>query len=295
MLDSGILPPLPTPFTGDGALELGLLRALVARLNEAPLAGYLALGSNGEAGHVTPEEAAAVFRAVREAAAPGRTMLAGTGQQSTWATMEMTKRAAEAGADAALVLTPYYYRNVTTEEALVRHYAAVADAAPIPIYLYNVPANTGLNMPPGVASALAAHGNVLGIKDSAGDVGQLAELVRVTRHAPGFRVFSGNFGSALPGYALGVAGAVLAVANVFPDEVAAIHRLFHEGRLAEARALHLRLLPIARFVTSGHSVPGLKAALERVGTPAGAPRAPLLPLDAKRREELERLLSEARA
>jgi 4-hydroxy-2-oxoglutarate aldolase len=266
----------------------------VARLNDAPLAGYLALGSNGEAVHVTPDEASAVFRAVREAAAPGRTVLAGCGQASTWATLEMTRRAADAGCDGALVLTPSYYRNGMTAEALVRHFATVADASPIPIYLYNVPANTGLNLPPSVAADLAPHGNVLGIKDSAGDVGQLAELVRLTRHAPGFRVFSGNFGSTLPGLAVGVTGAVLAVANVFPDECAAILRLFEEGRVGEARAIHLRVLPVARFVTSEYGVPGLKAVLRLCGTPAGVPRAPLLPLDAKRREELDRLLAEAR-
>lgn len=292
---SGVYAPLPTPFAEDGRLDLGALKESVARLNESPLAGYLALGSNGEAGHVTPEEAGAIFRTVREAAAVGREVLAGTGQPSTWATIEMSKRAAGAGCDTALVLSPSYYKNAMSVEAFVRHYGAVADASPIPVALYNVPASSGLNLPPAVAAALAPHENVVGIKDSSGDVGQLAELVRLTGGASRFHVLSGNFGSALPGYAVGAVGAVLAVANVLPAECAAILALFGEGRLDEARALHLRVLPLARFVTSEEGVPGLKAVLSLLGVPAGVPRGPLLPLGPEGRRQAERLLHAARA
>jgi 4-hydroxy-2-oxoglutarate aldolase len=289
----GVFPPLPTPFREDGGLELGLLAALVARLNEAPLAGYLALGSNGEAVHLDEAEAEAVVRAVR-AAAPGRTLLAGTGRLSTRATVEATKRAAGAGADAALVVTPFFFKGSMASDALAAHYEAVADASPIPVLVYNVPANTGLNAPPSAVARIAAHPNVAGVKDSAGDVGQLAELVRLAPAGKPFSVFSGNYGAALPGYAVGAAGAILAAANVAPEGCVAIREAFRAGRLEEARETHLRLLPAARAVTSLFGVPGLKAALEMLGCPAGVPRLPLLPLAAPSREELRRVLVEGR-
>ncbi len=290
---AGILPPLATPFREDGALDLDSLEAFVDGLAGTGLAGVLALGSNGEAVHVTPEEASAVFRTVKRAAAPGMTVLAGAGQPGTRATIEMTRRAADAGCDAVLVVTPSYYRGAMTDDALRRHYEAVADGSPVPVLLYNVPANTGLNLSPSVAAALAPHPNVAGMKDSAGDIGQLAEILRLTRGEKPFAVFCGNFGAALPGFLLGASGAILAVANVAPRACATIWELAAAGRVAEARELHLRLLPLARAVTSRHGVPGLKAALEMLGRPAGVPRAPLRPAGAQARREIGAALQAA--
>ncbi|MBK9374952.1 MAG: dihydrodipicolinate synthase family protein [Holophagales bacterium] len=289
----GIFPPLPTPFREDGGLDLGLLAALVEGLNGTGLAGFLALGSNGEAVHVDEEEAESVVRTVRGAAAPGMTLLAGTGRLSTRATIEATKRAAGAGADAALVVTPFFFKGSMSADALAAHFEAVAGVSPVPVLFYNVPANTGVNAAPTVIARLAAHPNVSGVKDSSGDIGQLAELVRLAPHGKPFSVFSGNYGAALPGYAVGAAGAVLAAANVAPRECVAIREAFLAGRLDEARQLHLRLLPIARAVTSQHGVPGLKAALELLGRPAGVPRRPLLPLAASARAEVRHILDEA--
>lgn len=288
---AGVLPPVPTPFHDDGSLDLDSLTALVEGLAGTGLAGFLALGSNGEAIHVDPEEASRVYATVRRAAGSGPIVLAGTGQQSTRATIEMTRRAAGAGCDAVLVLTPFYYKGGMTHDALRRHFEAVADAAPVPVLLYNVPANTGLNMAPETVAALAPHPNVVGVKDSAGDIGQLAEIVRLTKGPKPFAVFSGNYGAALPGYAVGCAGAILAVANVAPRECVALREMFHAGRRAEAQDLHLRLLPLARAVTSRFGVPGLKAALRRIGRPAGVPRPPLLPLGPEGRAEVEKGLA----
>lgn len=290
---NGIFPPLPTPFREDGGLDLGLLAALVEGLNGTGLAGFLALGSNGEAVHIEEDEAERVVKTVWEAAAPGMTLLAGTGRLSTRATIEATKRAAGAGADAALVVTPFFFKGSMTADTLAAHFEAVAEASPVPVLVYNVPANTGVNAPPSVVARIAAHPNVRGVKDSAGDIGQLAELVRLAPPGKPFSVFSGNYGAALPGYAVGAAGAILAAANVAPRECVAIREAFLAGRIDEARQLHLRLLPVARAVTSQFGVPGLKAALELLGRPAGVPRRPLLPLAQDPREELRRLLAEA--
>lgn len=290
---TGVFPPLPTPFRNDGELDAGPLALLVERLNEAPLAGYVALGSNGEAPHLSAEEASTVIRTVKRWAAPGRLIVGGTGRLSTKATIEATLRAAGDGCDAALVLPPFYYRAAMTPESLRRHYETVADRSPIPLVLYNVPANTGLNLPPEVVAALSRHPRVAGIKDSSGDVGQLAELVRLTRGPKPFDVVSGSFGSTLPGLSVGATGAILAVANVAPFECATILELFSQGRVAEAREIHMRLLPLARAVTSRFGVPGLKAALDLLGRSGGVPRLPLLSLDPAGVREVERTLREA--
>jgi 4-hydroxy-2-oxoglutarate aldolase len=291
---NGIIPPLPTPFREDGGLDLGLLAALVEGLNGTGLAGYLALGSNGEAVHVDEEEAERIVRTIREVAAPGMTLLVGTGRLSTRATIEATKRAAGAGADAALVVTPFFFKGSMSADSLVAHFEAVAEASPVPVLVYNVPANTGVNAPPSVIARIATHPNVAGVKDSAGDIGQLAELVRLAPSGKPFSVFSGNYGAALPGYAVGAAGAILAAANVAPRECVAIHEAFLAGRIDEARQLHLRLLPMARAVTSQFGVPGLKSALELLGRPVGVPRRPLLTLADEPREEIRRILTQAR-
>jgi 4-hydroxy-2-oxoglutarate aldolase len=318
---NGILPPLPTPFKEDGALDLEALRSNVEKLNTTGLTGYLALGSNSEAVHVTSEEASRVFTTVRRAAAPGKIIIAGTGQLSTVATLDMTKRAAEAGCDAALIVTPFYYKNSMTGEALKKHYFTVADQSPIPVMIYNVPANTGLNVASSIVAEIAQHPNIVGIKDSSGDINQLAETVRLTRSSVGrneaeskstappstaaslrsasardakeFVVFSGNYGAMLPSLSFGVNGGILAVANIAPNECVAIYELFQQGRIAEAGELHLRLLPTARAVTSQFGVPGLKAAMELLGHRGGYPRLPLLPLGANQRAELEKMLREA--
>jgi 4-hydroxy-2-oxoglutarate aldolase len=317
---NGILPPLPTPFKEDGALDLDALRSNVEQLNSTGLTGYLALGSNSEAVHVTPDEASQVFATVKQAAAPGKIVIGGTGQLSTAVTIDMTKRAADAGCVAALIVTPFYYKNSMTGEALKKHYFTIADQSPIPVMIYNVPANTGLTIASLVVAEIAQHPNVVGIKDSAGDINQLAETVRLTRSkgdkhpersaaeskdavstdatlrsasSTGFVVFSGNYGAMLPSLSFGVNGGILALSNIAPNECVEIYELFQQGRIAEAGELHLRLLPVARAVTTQFGVPGLKAAMEMLGYKGGYPRLPLLPLGENQRVELEKILREA--
>jgi len=297
---NGIYPPLPTPFHDDGSLALDGLRVNVERLNATGLSGYVALGSNSEAVHVSPDEASQVFAIVRKAAASNKQVIGGTGQFSTHETIAMTKRAADAGCDAALIVTPFYYKNAMTADALRMHYHAIADQSPIPIMIYNVPANTGFNMASSIVAEIAQHPNVIGIKDSAGDINQLAETVRLTRgkqvnKETRFEVLSGNYSAFLPGLTFGIVGAILAVSNIAPNECVMIHDLFKQGRIGEAGELHLRLLPVARAVTVQFGVPGLKAAMDtlRVGYFGGWPRSPLLPLGASARVELEKILREA--
>jgi 4-hydroxy-2-oxoglutarate aldolase len=295
----GVFPPLPTPFAEDGSLAPDRIRENVERMNGAGLSGYLALGSNGEAFHVAPDEASAIWTAVVESAAPGMTILAGTGRLSTWETIEMTQRAADAGCAAALVLPPFYYRGSMTSDALRNHYEAVADSSPIPVLLYNVPATTGISIPLDVVADLARHPQIVGIKDSSGDIARLAETIRLTRGGDPFSVLSGNYAAFLPGLSFGIDGAILAVANVVPAECVSMKTLFQNGQTKEAGELHLRLLPVATAVTSQYGVPGLKVALDLLaeaggqGFYGGPPRLPLLIVAPEVKEEIAGILREA--
>jgi len=293
----GIYPPIPTPFDDDGALAIDRLALNIEKWNAATtgssgLAGYVVMGSNGEAPHLSLDEAEQLIAATRQAARADMKVIAGTGQLSTWATVEATRRAADAGADAVLIVMPYYYKKLMSADVLRRHYLSVADASHLPVLIYNVPANTGFNIPVSLVPELAAHEKIAGIKDSAGDINQLAEIVRLTQQMD-FSVLSGNYGALLPGMTFGVRGAILAIANVAPKECVALFEAARAGRWDEAGDLHLRLLPAARAVTSEHGVPGLKVALDLLGYYGGVPRKPLLSVSDSVREEIARILRAA--
>lgn len=278
----GVFPPIPTPFAADGEVDVDALCANLARWNAYDLTGYIVLGSNGEGPLLDFEEKKRVWGAARGAIPAGKLLIAGTGAESTRATIAVTLLAASAGADAALVVTPHYYRGKMTGEALVRHYRAVADASPIPILVYNVPGNTGVNVEAVTVARLAEHPNIVGIKDTAGNITQLAETVHL---APShFQVLAGSANFFLAGLSVGAVGGILALANVAPDRCLELYRLFLDGRLAEAGALQRRLLSLNAAVTSRFGIAGLKAALEMLGYAGGPVRSPLLPLaDAERK------------
>ena len=287
----GVLPPIPTPFDQNGQLDLGALRANVSSWNETGLAGYVALGTNGEAPLLDEAESVAVWRTVRQAMAPGMVLMAGAGRESTRATLSACQAAADAGADAALVITPWYYKNSMTADVLRRHYQSVADASPIPILLYNMPGNTGVNLPVPTVAELARHPNIVGIKDSAGDIGQLSAIIRAT--PDDFAVMCGNAGAFLPGLVLGAEGGILALANIAARQTVALYQAARAGRMDEARQLHDRLMPAATAITRTYGISGLKVALDMVGYVGGQPRPPLLPLSPEGMADIRRILEMA--
>jgi 4-hydroxy-2-oxoglutarate aldolase len=271
---TGIIPPVPTPFTAGGELDLPALQALLEVL--APeVDGFLILGSNGEAVFLTEEERARVLAAAREAIPGNKPLLAGTGGEATGLVEERNAAAAAAGADSVLVLPPHYYGSRMTEQALEAHYRRLADRSPVPLLLYNVPANTTLSLSPALIARLARHENICGLKDSSGNIPALTDTMG--RIPEGFTVMTGNAPTLLPALALGAAGGILAAANIAARSYGAIISAFRQGDLAAARELQLRLNPLAQAVTTGLGVPGLKAALRLRGRDAGLPRAPLLP------------------
>ena len=288
---TSIFPPIPTPFDDSGQIDLDALRANIARWNDTGLAGYVALGSNGEAPLLDADESSALVRAVRKAMAPGMRLIAGAGRESTRETIRACHMAADAGAEAVLVITPWYYDRAMSGDALRRHYEAVAGASPIPVLLYNMPANTGVNIPVSTVAQLAPHPNIVGIKDSSGNIGQLSAILRAT--PDDFAVIVGNTGAFLPGMLLGATGGILALANVAPRQTVALYQAALAGRLDEARTLNDQLVPVGVAVTATYGVPGLKTALDMLGYAGGTPRPPLLPASAKAADDVKRILETA--
>jgi len=270
---AGIYTPIVTPFTADGSIDERGIAANVAHYLATPLTGLVVLGSNGEAAQLDDDEADRVIDIVRAAVPKGRPLLAGTGRESTRATIAACKRAARIGVDAVMARTPSFYKPQMTSENFVRHFTEVADASPLPVLLYNVTIYTGVNLLPDAVERLSEHPNIVGLKDSGNDMLQIADYL--SRSKPGFTVLAGAAPTLFSAAALGVHGAVLALAGLVPDLCVELFNHVKAGRVEEGRALQQRLLPLARSIGPVFGVPGLKAALDLVGLTGGTPRAPL--------------------
>jgi len=289
ILRDGIDPPLPTFFDELDELDLVTLRRHIQRLAETGVAGYVVMGTNGEAVHLTSGERAQIIETARDVGGENTPLLAGCGEQSTRATIANCQQAARSGADIALVLPPFYFKGRMDSRALIAHYRAIADNSPLPVVIYNMPASTGgLDLDAATICTLAEHHNIIGVKDSAGNMVKLAQIYSETPSR--FRVFAGSAGYLLPALAVGAVGAVAALANIFPREVCRLYELFIDGKLEEARLLQARLAPANTAVTATYSVPGLKAALELTAGYGGRPRSPLLPLTEQERKQLAEIL-----
>lgn len=290
---SGIFLPATTPFdpvTGDA--DLVALRANLRRWMEAPVDGVVLFGSTGEGPLIDEDERTRLLAGARELVDGGRLLLAGTGAESTRATVRLSRQAAAAGADAVLVQPPAYFRPQMTPEALRDHYLAVADASPVPVVMYQVPPRfSGVELPPGLVGEVMRHPNVVGIKDSTGDLKSVAALVDACPR--GCTVLAGSGAMLFGSMEVGAAGGILAVALLLPDECAGIFRAYHAGRLGEAGRLQERVAPLHRAVVADLGVPGMKAALELAGMHGGPPRAPLKALRTKERQAVAAALDAA--
>jgi 4-hydroxy-2-oxoglutarate aldolase len=270
---AGTFTPIATPFRADGTLDEAGLVTNVGYWMKTALTGLVVLGSNGEAPQLDDAEADRVIDLVREAVPRDRPLIAGAGRESTRATIAATRRAARAEVDAVLVRTPSFFKAQMTGEAFVRFYTDVADASPTPVLLYNVTMYTGVNLLPDAVEKLAAHPNIVGIKESGGDIGQIAELV--SRTPDDFTVLAGSATTYFAALCAGVDGGVLALASLLPDQCRRLAALVREKRIDEARELQRRITPLARSVGSVYGVAGLKAALDLLGYTGGKPRPPL--------------------
>jgi 4-hydroxy-2-oxoglutarate aldolase len=293
MTFEGIFPALATPFHPDGTVDLLGLGRNLERYNQTDLAGYVVLGSNGEFALLEREEKLALIEFVRSKAGPGKRVIAGTSAESTCETLRLSQNAVDLGVDAVLVLPPHFYKASMNEAALERYFLDVAAATPAPLFLYNMPANTGLNLSPGLVKRLALHPNIAGLKDSSGNIVQIAEVIAGVR--PDFCIFAGSAGFLFPTLALGGHGATLALANVLPEICVKIFQAVRRGDYPIARTLQLQILAVNAAVTSRWGIAGLKKALDLLGYVGGIPRRPILPFDETLVPEMTRILQEAGA
>jgi len=288
---AGVFPPIPTPFDAAGEIDLKALGRNMEFWNRYPLAGYVVLGSNGEFPYLSESEKLAFFEAVRKHIPPDRIFMAGTACESTHSTIAMTKAAASLGADVAILITPSYYKSKMDAEGLTHYYLSVADASPIPVSIYNMPLNTGVDMTPDLIISLSRHPNIAGVKDSSGNLAKMGEVIHSAR--PGFQVLAGSAGFLYPALCMGAAGGVLALANIAPRQCCDIMELFKGGKHDEAKELQLRMIASNTAVTARFGVPGLKAALDMLGQYGGNTRSPMLPLTEAQKETLRNILKEA--
>ena len=282
----GIGPPLVTPFDDDGDVSVERLRELVAWVESRGVDFIVPCGSNSEAELLTADERARVIETVVDAASVP--VLAGTGHAGLRETVDATARAAAAGADAALVVTPFYYDH--DQAALADYYRAVADAAEIPVYLYSVPKYTGVRLTPETVAELASHPNIAGMKDSSGDLGAFVRTCRRTADAD-FDPMVGSGSVFAQALDAGATGGVLALANVAPEQATDVFDT-HADDPAAARATAADLAELNHAVTAGHGVAGLKYAMRRRGAPAGQVRSPHQPVDDEARARLDALVDE---
>ena len=290
----GVLLPFTTPFSAGGEVDAAALCENVARWNETGVAGYVALGSTGERVHLDERERALVVESARACVPRELAFVVGVGEQSTRLAIFEARRAADAGADAVLALTPHFYRGALTQDALAEHFAAVADVSSTPVVLYNIPQNTGVAIAPERVARLSEHPNIIGIKDSSGDMVNLVEMLRlVGAGRDDFAVMTGHAGVFYASLCAGVVGAILAAGCIAPRLCVEIYEAFTRGDHARALELQRRLAPVARAVTVRFGIGGLKFALNLAGYKGGTVRAPLHEPNEEARSEIARLLEEA--
>jgi len=293
-----ILLPITTPFTAD-SVDHAALRANIDRWSTTGIGGFVVLGSTGERVHLDAREylqviettRAAVLRSTQDHGPNALAVIAGAGQQSTVGTINEINRAAELGAQAVLVITPHYYRASITQDALISYYSAVADASPVPLLLYSMPALTAIKIEPQTIARLSEHPNIIGVKDSSNDIAGFAEAVKLC--PPDFAVLTGNGTVFLDALRAGATGAILAVGCVVPELCVAIFNAHKNGDEERASSLQARLTPLAAAVTTRFGIGGLKAALDLAGYKGGPVRAPLRNADESARHEIARLLNNA--
>jgi 4-hydroxy-tetrahydrodipicolinate synthase len=272
----------------NGQVNTDGAKALVRRLIEGGVSGLVPAGCTGEAATLSPRERLDLLKAVMDerGSNKGVKVVPGTGTNSTASTIELTKMAEDAGADGALIITPYY--NKPTQAGLIKHYEAVANKVKLPIMLYNVPGRTGVNMLPETVAEVAKIDNIVAVKEASGSLDQVSRIASISD----IEILSGDDSLTLPMLAVGATGVVSVVANIVADTLTAMVRLFRDGELREAREIHLRLLPLFHVLFIETNPGPVKAALEMLGRGTGELRLPLVPVTEPTRRKVRQVLQD---
>jgi 4-hydroxy-2-oxoglutarate aldolase len=285
----GLFAPVVTTFRADdGELDLAAFASNVRGHLEAGLHGVLVTGSTGEAALLDAAERSALVDAARESTPADKWLLVGTGAESTRTCLAQTKDAARRGADAVLVVAPHYYANAMTEEALRLHYGRIADESPVPVILYSIPKYMHFSLPETLVAELAEHENVIGIKDSSGNKELLAGFMKAKSES--FSVLVGNAQIFHHALMTGATGGILAAGMIAPALALEIYDAHRRGDMAAADAAQAKLHPIGARIVGELGVPGVKAALDRVGLSGGPLRLPLIPISETQLAAVDELL-----
>ncbi len=285
----GILPAIITPFHQDSRMSLDIegLRSNIESLLQRGIHGIVPCGSTGESATLTFEEHEQVISKTVEVVNGRIPVLAGTGSNNTEEAIRLTRAAKDAGADGALVISPYY--NKPNRSGLVKHFTKLADIG-LPIILYNVPGRTGQNLLPDLVIELARHPNIVGVKEASGDIVQISRIIEGTRDEE-FVVLSGDDAMTLPVLALGGAGVISVTANVDPGRMVQMYEAFRAGDLVRAQDLHFELSPLMRAMFIDTNPIPVKKAVGLSGMAAGPVRLPLDDLDGQKTEQLRKVLA----
>jgi len=240
---------------------------------------------------LSEKEKIEIVKTVIRTAAKDMLIIVGSGCESARETIYLSNKLANLGAHAALIVTPFYYGSKMNNEALINYYSTIADHTDIPILLYNVPKFTGINLSLEVLSVLSQHPNIIGIKDSSGNINQLGQYLNKVHD--NFSILVGTAGALLGALVLGCKGGVLALANLIPEKCVEIYRLVQQNKLKEARELQLRIIPVNHATTTIYGISGLKYAMDLMGYHGGETRLPLLPLKKEEKEKIRNTLREA--
>lgn len=278
---------LVTPFIGD-QVDFEALGRLIDRQIAGGTDALIVCGTTGEPPTLTTAEKTAVLGYALERVGGRIPVIAGTGTNSTKASVGESLRAQRLGADALLIVTPYY--NRATQQGLYGHFMAIADAVQLPVILYNVPSRTGVNLLPETAARLSEHENICGVKEASGDVSQMAELSRLTGGR--LALYSGNDDQVLPMLSLGGQGVISVAANVIPGHMHELVNSWFEGDVSRCRALQLQILPLVKALFAEVNPIPVKAALQMMGLCSGSMRPPLTELSEEKKPRLLMLLKE---
>lgn len=280
MLD-GVITAMITPFTPDNRIDKAGLQSNIDFLIKNGISGVVPSGTTGESATLTFQEHKDLIDISVECSTVP--VVAGTGSNSTSEALELTKYAADAGAGAALLITPYY--NKPNDAGLLRHFTTIADHADIPQILYNVPSRTCINMKNEVTAKLAEHPNIMGIKEASGDLDQIKDIIQRTRDQD-FVVFSGDDALTVQIMELGGVGVISVAANIVPDKVTAMVNAFNAGNMDEVRRLETLLAPLIKALFIETNPIPVKRAAELIGLASGELRLPLAPISQENEEKL---------
>ena len=285
---SGIAAPISTPFV-NGEVAYDQLRSNMQKYRGTALAGFFALGSNGESMFLTESEKLKVLEVVLQEKADHQIVMAGSGYESTQQTISFSNQVAELGADCVSILTPSYFKKRLTDEAMIGYYTDVADGVPVPVIAYNAPGFTGMTLTPKVVEVISRHPNVVGMKDTS--KGNMSTYLSAA--GDDFDILSGTVSTLFESLLLGAKGGVVSLANAFPAACCELYDACKAIDLDKARRLHYMLIKLNKSVSGNFGVAGVKYAAEVAGYHGGDPRKPLLPITDEGRQSIRKAIEEA--